>query len=205
MHRYVNTRLSSWLDTLDEEIDALKQNHTHVWIIAHSMGATLTIQYLLNNPDKVDGIVLIAPLFKVCNQRSPMLLPPEIWYKIARPCMFFTRVIENPIPVDIHDQASKQYVLSDRFIPRIVYDELFRLLNNIRGAEDKINIPMLMILAHDDVVIDNRAARDFYEHVSVPYKELVILNNTGHVIPLDYNWHDAADKISKFIRDYYTL
>jgi esterase/lipase len=114
-------------------------------------------------------------------------------------------VIENPIPVDIHDQASKQYVLSDRFIPRIVYDELFRLLNNIRGAEDKINIPMLMILAHDDVVIDNRAARDFYEHVSVPYKELVILNNTGHVIPLDYNWHDAADKISKFIRDYYTL
>ncbi|MDO9399623.1 MAG: alpha/beta fold hydrolase [bacterium] len=196
MTAYSKTNSKQWVEKLEQEIYQLKQKHKCVWIIAHSLGGATTIKYLLNNSQKVDGVILIAPLLKVSSRQS-FFIPARILYQIANYCLFFTKIFENYLPLDLYDPTIKHQF--DRFIPKIIYKELFNLLDNVKGKAKKINIPFLMILSKNDLIVDGKEAEHFYNQVSSPYKNILILKNSGHMIPLDYEWKNVVSTISTFI------
>ncbi len=197
--KYSKTSMKQWLQALEQEIQILRQTHKHVWIVAHSLGGAISIRYLLDNPQKADGLILLSPLIKVSNQRSP-LLSAHAWHKIGKYSLFFTRVLENYFPVDVHEPAAKNQVLCDRFIPRVVYNEMFQLLDSIYNRARELNLPLLMVLSQDDVVVDSQDAEHFYQQISSPYKNIIFLENSGHTIPIDYEWKYVVSIVSSFIQ-----
>lgn len=200
MSKYSKTNLNLWIEALDNQIHQLHQSHSKIWIIAHSLGGAITIRYLLDHPQSVDGVILLAPLLEVSNDNSP-LLPARTWHKFGTHCLFITTILENYLPVDIHDPKvrEKHQVFCDRFIPRVVYNELFKLLDSINGKANEFNLPLLMMLSSDDKVINPKTAERFYEEAASTSKHIIFLKNSGHVIPLDYQWKDAVSDISEFI------
>lgn len=195
---YSKTNSKQWIKALEQEIYQLKQKHKSVWIIAHSLGGAITIKYLLNNPQQVDGVILLAPLFKVSSRQS-FFIPSRLLFQIANSFLIFTKIFENYIPLNVCDTTIKHSF--DRFIPKIIYKEMFNLLDDVKEKAKKINIPCLMILSKNDLIVNNKEAELFYHQISSPYKNILFLKNSGHMIPLDYEWKNVVSIISAFILD----
>lgn len=194
---YEKATREQWLAALEEEIAALYENHTEVWIVGHSLGGAVTLDYLLGDPDAVDGIVLLAPLIEVSSERSPVL-SAERWYRIGKKMMLFTDIVENPYEVDAHAEDAQGYDMFSRFFPRRVYDEIFAVTGNIHGRASELTVPILLVVSRDDDIIDSEAAHGYYEATSSERKRLVWLEDARHLIPIDTGWDDVANEIAAF-------
>jgi carboxylesterase len=194
---YAQATREKWKAALVEEIAALRETHDQVWIVAHSLGGAIAIDYLLEDQSAVDGVVLLAPLIEVSSERSP-LIPVRLWYRLSRPLLVFTRVVENPFEVDARSPEAQAYDMYNHFIPRSIYDEIYEITGNIAGRAGELTLPMLMVLSPDDRIVDSEAARAYYVASGSGRKELIWIEDAGHMIPIDNGWDDVARAIAKF-------
>lgn len=190
-----------WIRALAEEIQALSTGHDQVWVIGHSLGAAIALRYLQEYQDGICGLVIMAPLINVSPRRSPLLLPPKAWHFIGRKTLRFTRMIENIYTVDSRDPDIRLRHPHDRFIPVHIYRELFRLINGLQRYPLQFNLPLLTLLAEEDRVVEETAARKLHLQWPAARKSLHVITDSGHMLPLDYGWETVAQHIDRFIRE----
>ena len=187
-----------WRASIRHEAEQLRKTYDSVWIVAHSMGATLVVRELMDNQNLVDGVVLLAPLFSVSGEKSP-LMSARAWYEFTERTMHFTRTIESALAVDLHDTAAKSIDARDRFVPRSIYDEMFALLDEVNPRRSQIEKPLLLVVSRQDEVIDTAEAVRFFDEVVSKQKEIMYDDQAGHVIPLDYGWEQVAKAVAEFV------
>ena len=200
MAQFSQTSLAKWREAVDREIKALRASHGQVWVVGHSLGGAIALDYVLNHPGAVDGVVLLAPLVQVSGRRSP-LLSPRAWHRVAEVILHRSDMLENIMPVDARDPALKRYDLLDRFIPRAVHRGVFDLARTNAPRAADLQVPLLLILPKADAVTDNAASRRFFAAAGSRSKTLVVLENSGHMVPLDLDRDRAVAAIDGFVRD----
>jgi pimeloyl-ACP methyl ester carboxylesterase len=191
--------LAQWRQSVDAEIARLRESHAKVWLIGHSMGAALAVDAALRTPERVAGVVALAPLIEVSRRRSP-LLPPAVWFRLARLALALSPTFEScfsskGVAVD----APAFTYTRDRFIPFCVYRGLFELSRSNRGQASRLTCPVFAATAERDAVVDTPAALRWFAACPGP-KEVRPLTDIGHVIPLEVGWQALADTIAAFIQ-----
>jgi carboxylesterase len=194
---YAQATRETWRAALEREAALLRETHQEVWIVGHSLGGAIAIDYLLDEPEAVDGLVLLAPLIAVSSDRSP-LLPARAWYRLGKKLMIFTRIMENPFTIDSHSADARAYDMYSRFFPSNVYDEIFEITDNIEERAGELKVPMLMVISRNDDIIDSEVAHAYYEESSSRRKRLLWMEEALHMIPIDTGWQDVALAISEF-------
>jgi carboxylesterase len=197
---YAGTSRSEWRRSLERELTALRQEHRRVGLVAHSLGGAIAVDYLLDRPESVEGVVLLAPLIEVSARRSP-LLSPRAWYEIGRRALLFTRVVETPFPIDAVTPEAQAYDGREIFTPRPVFGEMYSLLDRIEGRAAEFRVPLLMVLGKRDEVIDVEAAERFFRTCSSPRRELLYLEQAGHMVPLDTGWESLPPALAVFFEE----
>ena len=200
MDRYRTTSAAQWREATRAAIAELHRKHRRVYLIAHSLGAAVAVEAVEAPAAAVDGMVLMAPLFGVSNRRSPVL-PARTWYRILDSVLLFTDHVMSPYPPDLWDKRAAALTREDKFIPRVVIRELFRLLARNRERASTFRVPLLMILARHDLVVDNAAAERFFQDCAARPKRLLYVENAGHVLPLDQGWEALGDEAARFFRE----
>ncbi len=198
MSEYAKTSMEQWVKAVEGELAELRRTHDRVWIVGHSLGGALSIHCALNRPDAVDGVILLAPLIKVSSRRSPALTP-RTWHRIGGTLLTFTDVLENRFPLDVHDPTCKAADMRDRFVPRAVYEGLFRLIDANRGRASELCMPMQILLAGDDLIVDGEAAHAFWNELGSTRKQIHTFANAGHAFPIDTGWEKAVESMIDFI------
>jgi len=199
MAQYRKTDSARWRQAVQDALTELRQSHARVVLVAHSMGGAIALDALAGRPELADGLVLLAPLIDVSARRSP-LLHPRTWYHILDRLLLFTDLIAMLHPPDLHDQAALALTREDRFVPRVVYREMFALLARNRGRAGAFRTPLLLVLAGDDQVIDNRAAEQFFTDYGGAPKRCETIAEAGHMLPMDFGWNKIVDEIARFAR-----
>ena len=200
MAEYRKTTRERWAKAVQTELTQLRQEHRHVFIVAHSLGAACAIDVLIKEPAAADGLIAIAPLIGVSNARSP-LFPARTWFRVSQRLLFFTRVVLTVFEPDIRDTAELKLMKVDKFIPRQVYREMFALLDENRKRTAELTAPLLMILSKHDQIIDLGKAESFWQDCSATPKALEYASEAHHAIPLDTGWEEAVERTRGFIRD----
>ena len=195
--RYASVTKEEWMDEVESEFLRLKETHEQVILVAHSLGCAVTLRLLQTDRISPDGVVFVAPAIAVSNDRSPVL-STTTWHWLAGRLLFFTKTTMNPFGVDAHDPEERQNPLNIPFTPRSVIDEVFALMQSNRDHAEPFSYPLLLIIATDDHVIDNDAARRFYEQSKGQPKRLLEVNDSAHMIPVDLDWKIVADAIVEF-------
>ncbi len=186
-----------WLAAIAAEVDALRTNHAAVWLVGHSLGGALALNYALEpRSPPVDGLVLLAPLVEVSRRRSPVL-GPETWFSIGQRFRLFSKLAENVFPLDVHDPAAQARDLRMRFVPFTHYEALFATVAGLPGQASNLKLPTLVFLTADDLVVDSAAAAGFF--AQAPATRIQWVPDAGHVIPLDNGWELVAADTTTFI------
>lgn len=197
MSDFCQTKNAEWREAFQAELRQLHKTHRRVIVIAHSMGGAVAVDYLADHPEAADAAVLLAPLVAVSDQRSP-LLSAETWYHVLDRTLLFTDRVGVVFPHDFHDPTAAALMKEDKFIPRALYREMFHLLERNRHRVGAFRLPLLMVIAGQDAVVDNRAAERFYQECAAPVKQIQYMKDRGHCIPLDSGWDQIVGDIVEF-------
>ena len=146
---------------------------------------------------KICGLILLAPAIEVSNKRSP-LLSTRAWHNFGSFFLRFSKITETPFEADTVDPNEREFPERIRFLGRSTTDETFRLIDANRSRGPELQVPTMVVIALQDNVIDNQAAKDFYESLTCPNKRLLELENSGHNMQVDFQWEFLTKEIKKF-------
>jgi esterase/lipase len=199
MDDYRRTDAMQWCAAVRAELDTLRQHHSRVVVVAHSLGAAVAVEALADDP-AADAVVLLAPLLAVSPRRSP-LLSPHAWQRLLDHILLFTDRVSLLYAPNLRDPAALSLMKTDQVVPRSVVRELMRLIERNRDRAGTLRIPLFMALAEHDEVVDNRAAERFYQACAARTKRLRYVAGAAHVLPLDFGWQELTHDVVTFLRE----
>ena len=167
---FARASMKAWEGQVESAISALAENHHHIYIVAHSMGALLSIEAALHHKEVEKLFLLAVPLrialtpamarnsWKV--YRGSIALNDHAALAAQRCCGVAQS--KNPLP----------YL---GWIPRFL--ELFSKIRTIRKLLPKLTIPSLAVQSMKDELVSPRAIDDLRRN---PYITLLPLPHSGH-------------------------
>jgi carboxylesterase len=170
-----------WIDSVESYLDIISKNHEHIFVLGESMGALLALHLLAIHPALHGGIIL-----------APALHIPRLWQsKIVSP---FIRIMPKGGDGD-EEMPWKGY----NVLPIKAAASLFDFQKIVRDELSSIHQPIIVFQGKLDKRIDPVSSEIILEKVSSSDKELVIMQESGHVILLDKQSQDVNELCKDFI------
>jgi len=188
-------------------------------LIGWSMGGIISMQYCMDHPESVKGLVLIAtrghknPGLKIKVVKQYLQAQINLMMTLAAPRAYdpsadeSSSATENWLRREVREMLSPgaptevyDWVVSDlRDHPRKHYFEVIRSLWNWKagGQLKKINVPTLIMVGDEDVLTPPKFS-DLI-HKEIENSTLVVVKKTGHYLALECS-EIVNSEILKFLR-----
>jgi carboxylesterase len=185
------SRWTDWTGHVEQALLELEEQCQTVFVCGLSMGAALTL-YLAASRPEFPGIVLYSPAVWPANRLY--YLTPLLKYLIPR--------IAKAGGSSMVDPEADLRVWSYNYNPTVAAHEFLKLLLRVRRSLPRVTSPLLVIYSTRDPAIHPKSAPKTFERAGSHDKELVIIQNSGHVITVDGEWEGVAERTYRFIADH---
>ena len=177
----------AWVEGARAQLRALRAEHETVFVVGMSMGGLVTL--LLAAEEPVAGAVSIgAPL--ALRQPLPLLLP------VLR---FLKPFVEKKNGSDIRDAAARARHPSMPVMPLASVYQLVRLQRRVRAALPRVRVPLLVAHGAHDTTANPADAERIVDAVGSTDHRRLILENSGHVVPVDHDGPKLARETVAFL------
>jgi alpha-beta hydrolase superfamily lysophospholipase len=159
-----------------------------VVLIGVSWGGKLAVAMAKDYPQFMDGVALVCPgLF-------PMIEPP--WYQKIRIALARMYYPYQHFPIPLNDPELfttnprwLEYLRTDPLSLHRATAALFvtsrRLDWFVRDAPQKITLPLLLMMAGRDRIIDIASTREFFDRIASPNKRLCVYPTANHTLEFE--------------------
>jgi carboxylesterase len=178
----------NWFGFAGQKLNELKETCEQIFICGQSMGGSIALCLAAQYP--VEGLISLAGAAFLKDWRL-ILLP------LARHVMTYNHKSKGP---DIRDAALKNEVPTYTKYPVRSVDQLLQLLRHTRSELNKVTTPALLIHSRNDRTIHFSNLEYIYDHIASPRKQMVVLQDSYHVISIDVEKEIVFDKIHAFIK-----
>jgi carboxylesterase len=176
---------SAWLEAARAELEALRVEHHRVFAVGLSMGGLLALA--LAAEGRPDAIAVVGTPLRF-RAPLPQLIPIA---KRLRP------MLPKKLGSDIRDPAARARHPSYPVMPLESVHQIIRLQKMVREGLSQIRVPTLVAHGRHDSTASLRDARTIHQQVSG--SELLVLENSAHVVPVDYDGSKLAAAVSEFL------
>ncbi len=184
-------RYTDWQQAVNEALDRLKQQCTTVVVAGQSMGGVLALDLAERRGAELSGVIAYAPAL-ISLDRLAFLVP------VAR---YFLKFSPKG-PHDFVDTSALDRLWDYDVNPVLAAHELFTLTRQVRRKLQRITSPILVMHSQKDKIIDPRSSQIVYDQVASAQKELAFVDQCGHVLTLDVQWREVAQRSVEFVRRY---
>ena len=185
-------RWQHWANHLTIAFAELQDRCSSIFIGGFSAGALLAL-YLAARLGQINGVLTYAPAIKASNKK--LILAPVIKY--------FRRTVPKPADIDMYpDVASVRWAYDD--YPASGAHELSRLQREVKSSLPEVTAPLLVIYSTADETVRPDGIELLLKKAGSSEKEVVTLQNSGHIITLDQERDVVAAKSYQFIRKFET-
>jgi len=208
-----NTKWQEFYLTAKETFLNNKKNYHQVFISGLSMGALLALLLAEEFPGEVNGVSCLSPTLFYDGWNTP-------WYRCFLPLVYLTPLKhcfyfkEDP-PYGIKNEAVRRRVhryysqasLDDidnigqygyPYFPVTLLHQLELLVKYLNRRLKNIDTPVQLIQARDDDMTSIKNSQFIYNRIASPTKEVVLLEDSYHVITADQQREQVADEIARF-------
>ncbi len=190
----IRVRWRDWLAAVEDGYSLLDNTCDHVIVMGLSLGGALALLLAASRP--VAGVVAMA---------TPYELPPRpdlrwLHYLLPylKPISAILRYFPKPPINDYKDQQAYRDHVSYNVFPIRSIPEVVILLQLLREQLPTLRAPVLLMHAVEDRGVSPDNARSIYSQVGSDEKELVWIENSGHVITLE----PARGQVYKLAADF---
>ncbi|MHC1590781.1 MAG: alpha/beta fold hydrolase [Candidatus Helarchaeales archaeon] len=185
--------LSTYLKDVEDVISTLP---SPPFLCGHSMGGAIALQFALQNPDKISGLILVSTGARL--KVAPMIFQfleqdPAGYLKSSLKFMFSREFRKN------QKKKIKQFVeeLAPLMTPEITKAD-FQACNSFDVMDKIQNIqkPTLIIVGSDDFMTPPKYSQ--YLNEKIPKSSLKIIEGPGHLITIEKP-REVAEIITEFV------
>jgi len=180
-------------------IDIVRKEHpdSKVFLIGLCLGGKIAVDFVNSNPGCVDGLMLVSPSLKSRLRFSfkdifSILFKPNNMIKIPIEDSMFTsnekylKHIKND-PLRLH------------YIPACHLLELAKMDKSVKAAARNISLPVLMMLAGVDNIIDTGFAKRWYKKLPSKDKILSVYKDFHHLLTFEEEPEEVMKELSDWI------
>lgn len=195
---------NEWIDCATNKLNQLCNEYEEVFLSGLCLGAVLSLALAEKYPEKVKGIVLFSTTLYLDGWRLP-------WYKILMPIglhtifrYFYTYPECEPYGVkNERTRASIKRILAKPDVgmdnyPMSAFYELLELSKTVRANFEKVTCPALIIHSREDDLTSLKSANETYNKISSKDKELIVLENSYHMVLYDNEKEFVFNKALSF-------
>lgn len=177
---------ADWIDSAVAGLEELKSRCSHVFLIGFSMGGTISLQLAANC--QVDGVITVC---------APLYLDLKLY--LTRPLEYLLR-FKKMVDYNIKNPAARKNHFAYNTVPPGAIIQLFSLMRSARAELDRITVPALVFHSRDDGIVPSGNGPFIYGNlVNSPCRNLIWLNNSGHMAVIDYDKELIMSEIKYFI------
>lgn len=185
-----DTEIGSRMEGLLAEVDTVAEHalrgtgHHSIHIVGHCFGAIVALLYAaLHRPARVASVVLATPALYTHADLPARDKARVLWSVLRR------RPVRVPVPLSPEQfsevEAFVDFVREDplalRTVPARLLYEIRRARRQLTRAADALRAPLLVAIAGDDVICDNRRNRRLLARVTAQ-KDVVEYSGARHIL-----------------------
>ncbi len=171
-------------------------------VVANSVGAVVAATWVHDYAPRIRGLVMAAAAFRI-KLYVPLAKPALRFARKFKPELFVTSYI-RPGMLTHSAQEAQAYgadpLIAKSISARILL-ELADTAERIVGDAAAIDVPVLMLAADKDYVVEEAPQRLFFERLSSPLKRYVRLQDCYHAVFYERDTTVAIQASLDFIRD----
>ncbi|MBU0529297.1 alpha/beta fold hydrolase [bacterium] len=178
-------KYTDWVDDLEKALTKLHERCSKIFLCGLSLGGGLAL-YLTGKHPEIKGTILINHASKFTN--------PIMWF------VPILKIFIKSVPAvasDIKDPAFKE--IAYERTPTNGINEMLKMLKEVKKMQPNISQPFLIFKSREDHVVPKISATYTMKKLGSKDKELIWLENSYHVAPLDYDKELIAKKSREFI------
>src|SRR5262245_640855 len=171
-------------------------------VLAHSLGAVIATAWVHDYAPPIRGLILATPAFRV-----KLYVPFAVPLLRLRQSLLGPGYVKSYVKASMltHDPEQAERYNTDPLIFRQIavnmlldlHDTSARLLDDA-GA---VTVPLLVLAAGSDWVVQESAQRQFVERVSSPVKRFEVLPGSSHALFHEKDRRLVVGKVRDFIRE----
>jgi carboxylesterase len=184
-----------WYETVRISYNELRKSAEKIYYVGNSLGSLLGLKLALDEGWGLRALALIGT--PIVLTRMSALFVPLVRYT---PLRYAFRFKAKNFEKTVHDPEGRLFykACTNTHIPSNSIFELVDLQHLLLKDLKKISNPLLLLHASTDHIAPVRNVEIIKNNVSSQAVETIVFENSGHVIPLDYERIAAADRIVKF-------
>ncbi|RMD86044.1 MAG: alpha/beta fold hydrolase [Calditrichaeota bacterium] len=185
-----NYRWRDWFNHVKRAYQKLKQECEHTFVAGLSMGGTLALHLAAH--EKVSGVISMAAAIKFPRWKihAVKALKTMIKYRYKKS------------GEDVKDVTARARLGSYRRYPYQAVEQVFKLTEHTRDDLPEITSPILIFHSKEDHTVPYSNAEVIYNTVSSEEKKLISLENSFHVITVDFDREIIQKEIYQFIQSH---
>ncbi len=181
-------KYTDWINDLEKALAKLQKRCSKIFLCGLSLGGGLAL-YMAGKHPELNGVILINHAAKFTG--------PVFWF-----VPIIKRLVKSvpAVASDIKDPNSKEIAYSRT--PTNGVAEMLKMLKEMRKMLPNITQPFLIFKSQEDHIVPKLSTTYTMENIGSQEKELIWLENSYHVAPLDYDKELIAKKSIEFINNH---
>ena len=180
-------------------LNLVKEEHpeSKVFLIGLCLGGKIAVDFVNSHPHALDGLVLVSPSFKS---------------KLKFPVADLLRILFKPnsmvnVPIDDRMFTSNEKYLKHikndplrlHYIPACHLLEISKMDKSVKEASARIKIPVLLMLAGIDEIIDTGFAKKWLGRLPADDKTLSVYKDFYHILTFEKDPSKVMKEMSDWI------
>ncbi|GAB4145601.1 MAG: alpha/beta hydrolase [Planctomycetaceae bacterium] len=170
-------------------------------MLGHSMGGLVATRFVQAYPADIRALILMSPLLRVGFRVAPFTLALGKLLSYILPRYRFANQI-SPENVTRNQEVLEARAKDSLMVNSVTAGWFFAMKQAIRDAwQDRadVNLPLLVIQAEEDRVVDPLAAGAWLENVPSGEKRLIMKPESFHEVLNEQDWLETVDVIYEWI------
>ena len=184
----LRVRWRDWVTSVEDGYDLLKGAADQIFVMGLSMGGILSLLFAAQHP--VSGVVAMS---------TPYALPDDPRLAFVKVLSWLQPKVPKGPPDWRNPDAAKDHV-DYPYHPTRSIAELRDLISEMRAALPNVKVPVLLIHSRQDTSALPQGAEQIIAHLGTQDKQLLWVENSGHVITREPDRQFVFKSTEDFIR-----